>query len=113
MPSMVAVRRGTSGGPEHERAVVAAEAEGVVNRVAQAARSRVVEMYLRATGRVAGLAVQRARQQAVFERDQREHRFDDAGRAQGLAGPALGRTRVQGVGRSEARRVGKGWVRTC
>src|SRR3546814_14996545 len=82
MPSMVAVRRGTSGGPEHERAVVAAEAEGVVHRVAQAARSRVVEMYLRATGRVAGLAVQRARQQAVFERDQREHRFDDAGRAQ-------------------------------
>src|SRR3546814_21190472 len=61
MPSMVAVRRGTSGGPEHERAVVAAEAEGVVHRVAQAARSRVVEMYLRATGRVAGLAVQRAR----------------------------------------------------
>src|SRR3546814_7633430 len=55
MPSMVAVRRGTSGGPEHERAVVAAEAEGVVHRVAQAARSRVVEMYLRATGRVAGL----------------------------------------------------------
>src|SRR3546814_4922600 len=49
MPSMVAVRRGTSGGPEHERAVVAAEAEGVVHRVAQAARSRVVEMYLRAT----------------------------------------------------------------
>src|SRR3546814_3231433 len=43
MPSMAAVRRGTSGGPEHERAVVAAEAEGVVHRVAQAARSRVVE----------------------------------------------------------------------
>src|SRR5690606_7754049 len=60
MPSMVAVRWGTSGGPEHERAVVAAEAEGVVHRVAQAARSRVVEMYLRAIGRVADLAVQRA-----------------------------------------------------
>src|SRR3546814_7705454 len=35
MPSMVAVRRGPSGGPEHERAVVAAEAEGVVHRVAR------------------------------------------------------------------------------
>src|SRR3546814_6286679 len=84
---MVAVRRGTSGGPEHERAVVAAEAERVVHRVAQAARPRVVEMYLRAVGRVPDLSVQRARQQAVFERDQREHRFDDAGRAQGAAGP--------------------------
>src|SRR5690554_8087977 len=82
MPSMVAVRRGTSGGPEHERAVVAAEAEGVVHRVAKAARSRVVEMYLRTVGRVVVLAVQRAREQAVFECDQREHRFDDAGRAE-------------------------------
>src|SRR3546814_11946184 len=91
MPSMLAVRRGTSGGPEHERAVVAAEAERVVHRVAQAARSRVVEMYLRAAGRVAGLAVQRARQQAVFVRDQREHRFNDAGSAPGVAGPPLGR----------------------
>src|SRR3546814_18580982 len=68
MPSMVAVRRGTSGDPEHERAVVAAEAKGIVHRVAQAARSRVVAMYLRVAGRVAGLAVQRARQQAVFAR---------------------------------------------
>src|SRR3546814_13306177 len=81
MPSMVAVRRGTSGDPEHERAVVAAEAEGIVHRVAQAARSRVVEMYLRAAGRVAGPAVQLSRPPAAFDRNQHEHRLEAAGSA--------------------------------
>src|SRR3546814_19166659 len=96
MPSMLAVRRGTSGGPEHERAVVAAEAESVVHRVAQAVRSRVVEMYMRAAGRVAGLVFQRARPQAVLDRVLRDHRYDAARRATGVVGPGVRTSTVWG-----------------
>lgn len=48
--------------------------------------------------KVGDVAVERAGQHLVAQREQCDHRFDDAGRAQGVAGPGLGRTGVQGAG---------------
>jgi hypothetical protein len=66
---------------------------------------RVVETDLRAAGRIGRVAVERAGQQSVFQRQQCDHRFDDAGRAQGVSGPALGRTGVQAVREQTGDRV--------
>src|SRR5688500_12686730 len=87
--------------PEHQRAIVAAEAEGIVHRVADVAL-RVLEADLRTVGRVGHAVIEHAvighalvgrtapegaRQQAVLQRQQGEYRFDDAGCAEGMPGP--------------------------
>src|SRR6185312_2329806 len=54
----------------------------------------VLEPDLRPTGRIELARVERAGHEAGFEREQRDHRFENAGRAERVPGPALRRARA-------------------
>src|SRR5262245_1302563 len=69
---------------EHQRDVLAAEAEGVGECVTHLGVARHVGNDIEPDGPIGDLVVDRRRQPLVFQRQQREHRLDRSGRRQGM-----------------------------
>ncbi len=92
-------------GDECEAAVVAAEAERIRQRDAHVALRRCRSMICGPHAASGTRRIERARHEAALDRDQRDHRFDDAGRAERVAGPALGGTRDASSPETCARRA--------
>ena len=77
--------------PEHERGVVAAEPERVRDADLDLLVPRLVRDVVEVALRIGRVLVDRRREDAALEREDRERRFDRAGGAEGVPGRSLRR----------------------
>src|SRR5262249_38325777 len=82
---------------KQQHAIAATEPKRMAERVPHLALA-VLEPDLRPATRIELARVERARHEAGFERKQRDHRFENAGAAECVPGPALRRARASASG---------------